>query len=438
MIAQIDWDAKLPTAELVKALVGFLEPVMEQLPEERLRAIAPLAVQGILAAKSPVVSEMAAKIGREAESNLPIARRFYRSLWNERFSHQTLLKGLYGIAQRNVAKYDPKSLIVALDPVNFEKPYTKKLEGVSTVLKSTPPGLGGEKRLTPGYPAMTATVVNLPIPVVSYASWFSYVTDDFVSQNREVHRAIRTTRALFPRQRVHFVGDGELDDQKVFEQVASVRGYFTFRVKHFERRVEVYNERLKRWEEEALGDLTATVPLETEMKVIFTHARKIRKVKVQIGWFKIRLPGKSWPLWVVVAHDPDLDRELITNIPIGKSATARGVYAHWRHRPQIEHTYRFDQEDGLDVEDVRVRTLERMRRLFVLVILAALFVYHIGAVWPQEAITWLRYLGGKFGLDSDRDGAYLLLAGISAVLVTASTLAFASRFPFPPTNLTYG
>jgi hypothetical protein len=49
---------------------------------------------------------------------------------------------------------------VALAPVNFEKPYTQKLEGVSTVYKKTPPNLQGEARLAQGYPAITATVVN--------------------------------------------------------------------------------------------------------------------------------------------------------------------------------------------------------------------------------------------------------------------------------------
>lgn len=102
------------------------------------------------------------------------------------------------------------------DPVNFEKPYTEKLEGVSTVLKSTPPGPTKDKRLTSGYPAMTATIVNLPEPVVSYASWFSYVTPDFVSENREIYRSIRITRALFPDQELRFVADAGLDDQKIF------------------------------------------------------------------------------------------------------------------------------------------------------------------------------------------------------------------------------
>ena len=114
------------------------------------------------------------------------------------------------------------------------------------------------------------------------------------------------------------------------------------------------------------------------------------------------------------------------------------VYAEWRHRPQIEHTYRFDQEDGLGVEDIQVQTLERMRRIFVLVLLAALFVYFIDQSWPQQAVLWLRWLGGKLGFDFDSDGPYVLLEGISAVFTTVATLSFALHHPFPREKLTYG
>jgi hypothetical protein len=65
-------------------------------------------------------------------------------------------------------------------------------------MKSTPPALDGKKRLTKGYPAMTATIVNLPVPAVTYANWFSYTTADFLSQNCEIERTVRITRALFP------------------------------------------------------------------------------------------------------------------------------------------------------------------------------------------------------------------------------------------------
>ncbi len=253
--------ANLPGEELERSLATFLQPVLAQLPEKRLRDIGVFAVQGILAAQSPVITEMA-RGGREREddSTWPLARRLYRFLWNPRFSHRHLLKGLYAIAQETVARHAPPYLIVALDPVNFEKPYTKDLEGVSTVMKSTPPGPHGEKRLTSGYPAITATVVNLPQPVITYANWFSYQTEDFVSQPWELYRALRTTRALFPQTRLRFVGDSELDKQQVFAWVQRVHGEFIFRVRHEDRLVEVYNTRLDRWEEEHLDDLSATVP----------------------------------------------------------------------------------------------------------------------------------------------------------------------------------
>lgn len=431
-ILQNDTIGKLPMSELTTTLDKFLEPVSRHLPEKRLREVGKLAVQGVLGGQSPLVTQMARGVAREQETIWPMAKRLYRFLWNERFSHRDLLKGLYGIAQCTVAAHAPSHLVVALDPVNFETPYTKKLEGVSTVMKSTPPGPRGQKRLTPGYPAMTATIVNLPEPAVTYASWFSYKTADFVSENREIYRSIRITRALFPGEKLCFVGDAGLDDQKIFAQMALVDAEFIIRACH-NRKVEVYNERLDRWEEELLYDLTTTVPLPLKLQVAFTHARKVRVVEIGLGWLKLRLPGKQQVLWALVAHDPDFDRDLvlITNVPLLTARHAKAVYTEWRYRPQIEHTYRFDQEDGLDVEDVRVQTMERMRRIFALIVIAALFVYHIAHAWPQHMILWLRRLGGKLGRLSDRDGPYVLLAGIRAVLVTAATLTFAAQRPFP-------
>jgi len=423
---------KLPMAELTATLDTFLEPVLTCLPEKRLREVGKLAVQGVIGGQSPLVTQMARGVVREEQTIWPMAKRLYRFMWNQRFSHRDLLKGLYGIAQRTVAEYAPSYLVVALDQVNFETPYTKALEGVCTVMKSTPPGPKGEKRLTPGYPAMTATVVNLPQPVVTYANWFSYVTADFVSENREIYRSIRITRALLPHAILRFVGDAGLDDQKIFAWIDLADGEFIIRACH-NRKVEVYNERLDRWEEELLDDLTTTVPLPLQLRAAFTHARKVRVVEVALGWLKIRLPKTQQVLWVLVAHDPDFDRDLvlITNVPIHTAHDAKTVYTDWRFRPQIEHTYRFDQEDGLNIEDVRVRTLERMRRIFVLTLTAALFVYHIAHAWPQHMVLWLRHLGGKLGLSSDRDGPYILLAGIRAVLITVATLTFATQHPFP-------
>jgi hypothetical protein len=433
--------ANLPAEELMTSLQEFMMPVLSHLPEARLRQVGLLAVRGILAAQSPVLTEMARGGQPQDALNWPLAKRFYRFVANARFDHRALLKGLYGIARRTVARYPGPYLVVALDPVNFEKPYTADLEGVSTVLKSTPPDPKGAKRLTPGYPAITATIVNLPEPVISYANWFSYKTADFISENREVYRAIRTTRALFPTTPLRFVGDSGLDDQKIFAQVATVASQFTFRVKHTDRLVEVYNARLQRWEgPEHLQELAASVPWSLRLAVSFQHARKTRRTSVDLGWLPLRLPDTHQHLWALVAYDRDLRRQIIllTNIPIDTTQDAKQVYTQWRGRPRIEHTYRFDQEQGLDVEDMRVHTLERMRRLFVLVLLAALFVYCIDHTWPCQAVLWLRHLGGKLGRTTDADGPYILLAGITAIWITVATIRYAQLHPFPRPRETYG
>jgi hypothetical protein len=80
---------------------------------------------------------------------------------------------------------------------------------------------------------------------------------------------------------------------------------------------------------------------------------------------------------------------------------------------------------------MRVQSLDRMRQLFAIVLLTAQIVFVIAYDWPPKAVLWLRQLGGKLGLSSDRDGPYCLLHGISAVIVAAMTLSFTFLHPFP-------
>ena len=122
---------------------------------------------------------------------------------------------------------------------------------------------------------------------------------------------------------------------------------------------------------------------------------------------------------------------LLTNVPITTEAEARAVYEDWRLRGRIEHGYRFAQEQGLDVEDMRVQTLARMQRLFGLVLAAAQFVFQVMETWPTEAVRWVRLVGGKLGLQIDRDGPYIVLRGLQAVWQTVATLTLLALEPFP-------
>lgn len=430
----------LPIQEIKTAIQTYICPITEQLPDKRLNRVVEDMVLGVLGSESPVITAIARQNGKDDGESWAVAKRMYRFLENQQVQTRQLFEGLYQAGCEAVAREKPEYLVAAVDPVNFEKPYVKSLEGISTVHKSTPPDLSGHARLAHGYPAITTTMVNTRVPAISYANWFSYEIG-FISQNKEIEQAFTTTCRLYPGYRVRFVGDSGLDDQKMFVQIEHLRQEFVFRASHLERIVEVYNARLDRWETEILQDLTDTVLYQTTFQALFHHAGRTRLDMVKFGWFQIRLPDhRQQSLWVLVADDPNFEHPLvlITNVSLETISILQQVYNDWRLRGRVEHGYRFDQEQGLDVEDMRVRTLDRMRRLFVIVLLSAQIVFVIASHWPPKAVLWLRQLGGKLGLASDRDGPYCLLHGISAVIVTAMTLSFSFLHPFPFGDMTCG
>jgi len=387
----------------------------------------------MIATQTPVMTAMMRAGNRKEGKAWALAKRGYRLLSTRRFTTWQLTKGLYQRAQATVAVEEVAYLVVAIDPVSFEKLYTERGEGVCTVRKSTPPALNGEARLTKGYPAITATVVNTRVPATTYARWLSYQSKDFVSQPREIYQALRLTRTLFPHHRLCFVMDGEGDDQKVFRWVEQMGAEFVIRALHLDRQVEVWNERLQRWEEEHLQDwVDTTCPQET-LEVSFHHVGRVRRVTVRVGWLQIRLPESPTSLWMIVVEESEIERTtvLLTNVPVTNGQVARALYSDWRLRGRIENGYRFAQEQGRDVEDMHVRTLERMQRLFILLLAAAQLVSHIAARWPFEAVAWLRRLGGELDRASDRDGPYLLLRGMSALWQTVATLSWDKLHPFP-------
>lgn len=121
--------AKLPQGEVEQSMNAFVRPVVQLLPDQRLREVVPVAMRGIVAGQTPVITAMARSISRQEASTWAAAKRLYRFLDNPRFTHQHLYKGLYGVAQQTVKQEQPAYLVVAIDPVNFEKPYTYELEG---------------------------------------------------------------------------------------------------------------------------------------------------------------------------------------------------------------------------------------------------------------------------------------------------------------------
>ena len=436
MIAEKVGLFKVMSLEILGALEGYLEPYVSVLPDARLRASLRQCVPGLLAAGSPQLTKVAAHAPDQGTSGWARTKRFYRLMKTSAFTHRSWLQPLYADA-RAVAQTAAGRVVVALDPVNLENAYTRRLEGVSRVRKSTPPGCltGRSKaRITYGYPAILAQVVNRAQPAIPYVRLFSYQTMDFTSENWELMRAMRTIRTVLSDMTVCIVADAGLDDQKLFRYANRLGLEFVIRASA-KRWVEVYNPRRECWEPEMLEDLVASAPRAYRFQTAFTHAGRTTLVNVTLDWLQIRLPDSKQPLWALISEGGPSSEPLllITNRPTGTLSQAMQVYQDWRQRPTIEHLYRFIQEDGLDVEKIQLHTLERRRRALILVLVAALFALRLPQLWSPAVLSWLRHLGsGIAGTSIDRGGPYLLLAGLQALLTAHAVLAaFLSSLPDP-------
>lgn len=410
-----------------------MSPFAAVLPDARFAEGLQLLVAGMLSARSPQPAKAAAHAPQDGQDGQALAKRFYRLLQTPRFRHRDWLKLLYADARRVVEASAVERVLIALDPVNFEKAYAKRIEGISTVYKSTPPGSvpSQDARLTKGYPALICYTLNLPQPAIAYARLFSYTTADFRSENREIVRAMRTLRTLIPGRDVCLVTDSVLDDQKMFAWAEQYGLEFITRATA-ERWIEIYNERLDLWEQEKLMEISGTFPGRLQFETGFIHAGKLTIAQVTLDWFQMRIPRSAQDLWVIVAETDHFPHPLvlITNRPVRSATDAFAIYHDWRRRPTIELYYRFVQEDGLDVEKIQLHKLERIRREFVLILALSLFILRLPDVWHPSLILWFRRLGSATaGTDSDWGGPYLLLYGIQRVLSAWSVFLAALKLP---------
>lgn len=438
------------SAALGLEIERFVAPFAAVLPDERYRQTLYQFVPAILAARSPRPATAAAYAPDPPANTQALAKRFYSLLRTGSFSHPLWLAELYEDARQIVAQVRKRRrMIVAVDPLYLEKPYARKQEGVSKVLKNRPPNslTAQGPRLTRGYPTLFGLVVNVPQPAVVYHHLFSYETEEFLSQPKEWMQAFETIRQVLRKRSVCIVADAEADDQKLWQDADEKGLEFIVRATK-KRNIEVWNERVRRWEAEELQSLARAMAGRETFKAEFHRAGKIIPAEVTLDWFRFRLPDRpQTPYWAVVARTQILVNEaelkgedwlpprylvLVTNRPVRGRRGAKQTYTDWCRRERIEPFYRFLQEEGIQIEDFLVRRLERIRRTVLLGVLGALFVLRLASLWPPVLVHWLRRLGSSTGgTAQDRGGPYLLLRGVRRILDTASLLAWMTRSPPP-------
>lgn len=447
------------TDALREELERFLAPFAAVLPDARHRQALQRLAPALLASRKPYLSTAGARGVQASTSAWALSKRFATLLHTPRFSHHTWLNVLYTQAVEQVAALPRhRRLLVALDPLNLEKPYARKIEGICQVYKSTPPGSPPRRsqrrqggRVTWGYPSIFAIGLNTPRPTLLYHRLFSYTTDDFVSQPWEWTQAMRQLRQHLPDRPLCLVADAEADDQKIWRD-AQANGLELVARATKERNVEVWEPRRRCWQAQELQHWARSRRSRAHFARAFTHAGRTIPVRVHLAWARLRLPEDSFEFWVVKAQTEVIGRErppdmwlppphlvlVVIGRPIKNARQAWQAYQDWTQRGQIDLFYRFIQEDGLDVEKILLHKLERFRRLLLLIVILAFFIFHLEHWWSPVLLRWLRSVeSSSAGMSMDRDGRYLLLRGIQRVLDARALLEWICIRPPPTRYLRY-
>lgn len=411
-------------------LGDYLQPFAGIFPDRRLFCRFAQAVKGVIAASVPIVSRMAAAVlqSRDPKRTFHVAKRFYRWLTNPRFQHPVLLKPAYAqtrtLFQNETEPYTP----VLLDFTNLEKPYGYCFEALSTLkasgLRTGPRCREGK---VPGYNQLVGLALGEKKVGLTYAKTISYNTPDFVSLNREIFRAIRYSHVILSGRRLRFICDRGFDDEKTFAFVRGLEEEFVIRLYH-NRTLWVLQG--KEWVEQSLEEIVRTLPRPVRFEAPFKVRGCWHRCRVTLGYCEVRLPGDERPYWLVVSEVYGLNQRwvLLTNVPVTGPERAREIWRDYRRRWRIEETFRFLQREGLRWEDFKVLSLEAIRRLVSVVLIAALFLLNLSLWVDEKAHQALLVLGGKLGLKSERDGPYLALRGWQKLLNGLTPLAVLKQY----------
>jgi len=415
---------KLPTGEdMVTVITDYAQQLARYLPDARLRRVLSKALCGILTHRSPVIARMASVCSTPSDEPEAPAKQLRRFFANKRVTTRDLWKGIYQHTRSLVDVEQPTVVSVVIDGVNLEKPYARKMPGLSTIKKFSAANRYHDAQhkteLTRGFPALATVALVQGLPALTFAHLFSYVDDRFRSVKREMRRAILTTKVVLCGYRVRFLGDREFDDDHVLLWMADGGNQFLVRAYHH-RVIEAYDEATATWRRTSMQECAETLSLPARFSATFTHARKKRTALVRLGYCRIRIvSANNFACWFIVAPASLFKKPLwlLTNVALPDLDAAVSLWWQYRDRPKVEDLFRLLQERGLDIEDIRLRAQDRIEKLMAVVWSAAQFLWQLSLTASTAMQRWLRRLGGQEDKARGSDGLYLLLYGLSVALL---------------------
>jgi len=375
------------------------------------------AIYGIQARQSVHLTEIA----RSLEEQIPLIKTENRLSRN--LARSQLRVTLQDALVQQGARRIHEDTLLILDLSDLVKPYAKKMEYLSRVRD------GSEGKIADGYWLCQVIGVDNEGNEITplYGELYSSSAHDFVSENREILRALgKISRAVGGKG--IWVMDRGGDRGKLYAELIPQGRRFIIRQMGD-------RDLLSGPRRESTLQIALDCPLPYQTEIVREVKGQEQVFHLSYGFRVVRLPDyPQVPLFLVVVQGwGEKPLMLLTSLPLRKNRkTIWWIVSAYLTRWRVEETIRFGKQ-SYQVEDIRVLTYERLRNLIVLVMAAMFFTAVIIGTKMKLLILASHVLKAAkrlFGIPDFR--YYALSDGIREILCR-----FPRRSPPGPNRLPY-
>ncbi|MFD1362814.1 transposase [Lentibacillus salinarum] len=310
---------------------------------------------GLAKGKSVLLSTIARALEEPIEAIQTIKR--LSSRMEEFHEEDKLLENYEEIVKPYLKEKDN---LILVDTSEIVKPASSKMEALGRVRDGT------TGKIEDGYWTTNMIAVSPetkhPIPV--YSHLYSSAETGFISENEETYKGFRYVDHLLGKKTATFVMDRGYDNIEVIKRVLKQGDNFIIRLKK-NRHLLYQNKKL------SVHDLAirrkGKINFRTEIKGT-VYDLKVSHITVEIPSMK----GRKLTMVVVYGYGKE-PMVLLTNKQVRKKAEVLSILKAYITRWRIEEMFRVQKQE-FQLEDIRVRTLTRLKRMYLLLAIMITFM----------------------------------------------------------------
>jgi len=334
---------------LKRGIFNFCKKLSVGLKKPNQKFIAEM-VYGMLASKSPYLTEMARKLNEKIALDKTV-ERLSRNLMNFEDT-ETLTENYFD----TVKSHFDESTVLLVDDSDVSKPYSRKLEGLCSVKD----GSTGEIATGYWFAGVSALTANHKQPIPVYSRVYSSVEEGYKSNNAETIKSLEFLSAHFPKTNIRAFDRG-YDGGYIFDYLLPKDENFIVRL--LGNRNCIHK-----------GKTVLVSSLASRFKgkyVLNFKAKDGRKIDCKVSIVPVALPAyPDKPLNLVICRgfgkEPLM---LLTNLDSDDPRLCITITKVYLMRWRIEEYYRFKKQ-GFAFEKFLVRSLDSIRNLDLLLSMA--------------------------------------------------------------------